>query len=243
MELDAAAGKAPSAAEQLLRQQTDQNMRDQLNLAATTQGSNPGMSQRAGLAGAADVNSRASANAAALRANEIATAREAAAGTATNQRGQNIGIAQSNQATDVNKTTQALAGLGANTNLATQNVTNQLQNQAANDTTIGHIYSGVGQGAAAASDETLKKNIKDGDSAADSFLSQLHKPKTFEWKDPTNPLYGGPGKELGIIAQDLAKKNTATGPDGKRWISADVIGQVLAGLGRLDEKVEAKGKK
>lgn len=75
-------------------------------------------------------------------------------------------------------------------------------------------------------------------SAADAFLSTLH-PQSFKYKAPDG-VNKKPGTRMGVMAQDLPDHDVVTGPDGKKWISADVISDVLAGMGRLNEKVDAK---
>lgn len=74
-------------------------------------------------------------------------------------------------------------------------------------------------------------------SAADDFLSTL-KPQSFEYKAPDGKNKK-PGKRMGVMAQDLPKHDVVTAPDGKKWISADVINDVLAGVGRLHDRVGA----
>ena len=74
--------------------------------------------------------------------------------------------------------------------------------------------------------------------AADAFLSTLH-PQSFKYKNPDG-VNKQPGTRMGVMAQDLPAHDVVTDPSGKKWISADVISDVLAGMGRLNEKVDAK---
>lgn len=97
LEETAANGAAPSVAEQLGRKYADEGAATQLGMAATLQGNNPGAAQRAGLAGAQDVYAKTAADAAATRANEMATARQNFATTATADRGQTQDLAKANQ--------------------------------------------------------------------------------------------------------------------------------------------------
>ncbi len=86
----------------------------------------------------------------------------------------------------------------------------------------------------AKSDYHAKENITDGSSAADDFLASLN-PKTFGYKDPDD----GPDYVLGVIAQDLPKRTTVRNPkDGSLWIDANVISEVLAGLGRVNQRLK-----
>jgi hypothetical protein len=110
----------------------------------------------------------------------------------------------------------------------------QMQADAANKAFLSGLIT-TGATVAAASDAELKTDIRSGHEAAKAFLDSL-KPKTYVYKDQANPLYHE-GKQLGIIAQDLPSQFVAKGPDGKRWISANVIGQVLAGLGTVHKRL------
>lgn len=85
----------------------------------------------------------------------------------------------------------------------------------------------------AKSDYHAKQNISDGTTAADDFLASL-RPKTFGYIDPAD----GPDYVLGVIAQDLPKRNTTRAPDGSLWIDANVISEVLAGLGRVNQRLK-----
>jgi hypothetical protein len=73
--------------------------------------------------------------------------------------------------------------------------------------------------------------------AADDFLSTLT-PQSFEYKAPDGKNKKA-GKRMGVMAQDLPKHDVVTAPDGKKWISADVISDVLAGMGRLHDRTSA----
>lgn len=103
LQLDQAAaeGNAPSAAEDLFRKSTDEGMQSQLGLAATLQGSNPGMALRSGEAGAANVAAQSSSQAAALRAQEMATARGQYDSASSTARGENTDIAKANQTAQI----------------------------------------------------------------------------------------------------------------------------------------------
>ncbi|HET7036590.1 MAG TPA: hypothetical protein VFI42_12980 [Thermomicrobiaceae bacterium] len=80
---DAAAGKAPSAAEWLLRKGIDENAATAYSLAASLQGRNTGGALRAGTIAARDAIAKSSADVAALRAKEMADARQAVASLGT----------------------------------------------------------------------------------------------------------------------------------------------------------------
>lgn len=248
----AAEGSVPSAAQAQLRRGVDEGVSNALGMAATLQGSRPGLALGAGLTAGQKAISSAGADAATLRAQEQAAGRAQLIDAANafrsadiGERGQDIGVATTNagnalqsRGLDINERL-GLGNLMASSALAPYNtaVANQqlqLQNQAANQAAIGTL-AGAGAYGLAKSDERDKTDIKASPESADAFLSSLE-PKTFRYKDPGAPGQY-PGDQLGVIAQDLAGGVT-TGPDGKKWLSADVIGRVLAGLGRLNEKVE-----
>ena len=97
----AATGLAPSAAEQQFRKGIDEGTQTQLGIAATLQGSNPGMALRQGLQGAANVQTRSAADAAALRADEMAKARAQFDAASATTRGQTQDLAKANQDADL----------------------------------------------------------------------------------------------------------------------------------------------
>lgn len=215
-------GKTPSAAENLMRTAIDQNNSQALGLAATLGGSNPGMALRAGMDAQAQGGSRSAAQIAAMRAQEMDAARQLLA----RQTGQG-------RATD---TAAATSTGNTFSNIVGAPFAAQERADASNQALWGDVFKTSGT-VLAASDERLKTGAAIDPAAADAFLSTL-KPKTFEYKEngPNMP----DGRRLGVMAQDLPQSSVATGPDGKKWISADVIGSVLAGLGRVNEKVEGK---
>lgn len=88
------------------------------------------------------------------------------------------------------------------------------------------------------SDQSKKKNIRSGRTAADEFLSAI-KPKTYRYKDEAD----GAGRRLGIMAQaiektKLAKHAIVQTPRGKVVDTAQLAGPIAAALGRLNEKFE-----
>lgn len=128
---------------------------------------------------------------------------------------------------------QIIAALGLPIDAAKQDIANAIAAHAGDQAMWGKIWETVAKIGVAASDMTLKTDIKDAPQVADDFLASLD-PKTFKWKDPKD---GTPGDNLGVIAQALPKRVVTRGPGGKMWISADVIGEVLAGMGRLDQRL------
>lgn len=214
---EAAAGRAPSAAQNLMRSALDENANRSLGLASTIGGRNPGMALRSGLTAFQQTGQNSAADFAALRAKEQEAARAL--------------LAQS---------TGAAAGRDVQRELGAGNLYAgavgapfgaQERAGAANQALLGTIW-----GAVAKSDERSKANIGAGGPMSDEFLSSLI-PKTFDYKQqgPNQPS----GQRLGVMAQDLPKHNVMTGPDGQKWISATAISDMLAGMGRLHQRLEA----
>jgi hypothetical protein len=137
----AAAGTAPSAAQEMLKQQTGANIASQLAMRASARGSNVGMAERAAADNVANLNANQATQSALVRANEQATARGQLGQAIEGARGQDInaqGI-NANLATDVSKfntgtaadVSKTNAGLNTQTSLANSSQWNQsLQQQA-----------------------------------------------------------------------------------------------------------------
>lgn len=226
-----ASGKTKTAADTLLMQGTDTAARAALGTAATYSAQNPGDALRQGLAAGSGAYDRAAATAAMQKAQEQSDARAQLAAAAGAMRGGDI-----TETNNLRKDAETSLIAPMNTTLANQKI--QADNNAANSTALGGLASDYGKGLGA-SDETLKTNIRDGSPDADAFLSSLT-PRSYEWKDQNEPRAQNPGgPKLGVLAQELRPDDTVTAPDGKKWISADVIGKVLAGMGRLHERVGA----
>lgn len=104
----------------------------------------------------------------------------------------------------------------------------------------GVVGSAAGAGAAAASDKNLKYDIKDGTKDIDKFLKAL-KPKKYKYR-------GEKSEHTGVMAQMLEKSKSGeeavVNKNGYKYIdTTQIIGPILAALGRLEEKVDGKGKK
>jgi hypothetical protein len=110
---------------------------------------------------------------------------------------------------------------------------------------FGQVVGGgsqVGAAAAAASDERVKKNIKEVDPVdLKAFMSSIN-PKTFEYKDKGH----GEGERAGVMAQDLQKSklgNDVVVQDADGTLGYDkekLQGLTLAALKHLYDKVENK---
>lgn len=234
-QLRAAASGAPTAATNLMRQQTDQNSRNAINAAAAYTGTNPGEALRAGLSSAQQTQIGSTAAGAAMAAQEQEAARQMLAGAT----GTNLNAANSEYSTSAGAEANAANSYNS-ANQAPFNAQNsqaqlQVQASAANQAAMGQLYGGIGK-AVAASDPQLKTDVKDGSGMSDEFLDSISKPKEWSYKDPGAPGQT-PGRHFGPMATDLPKHDVTTGPDGKKWISADAISDILGGLGRLHQRV------
>lgn len=127
-------------------------------------------------------------------------------------------------------------------------------NAGANAQMIGAAASAVGSMAsgAAMSDVHTKTAIKPGHNVSDSFLDALSRSEsTFKYKDPSNEPTSHPtgDRYLGVMAQSLQDTPTGDtlvkqGPRGLMLDLAPNLSAALAGLGRLNERLEAlEGKK
>jgi hypothetical protein len=167
--------------------------------------------------------------------------RQAAANSQVDAR--NKSVAQNSQNAQQgfnNKITRA--GGVANANNALGNIyTNQGDR---NQQMVGQMVGGGSQiGAAyAASDERVKKNVKEVDPVdLKAFMSSI-KPKTFEYKDKGD----GEGERAGVMAQDLQKSKLGNDvvvqdADGTLGYDKDKLqGLTLAALKHLYDKVENK---
>jgi len=253
-----ASGGTNTAADALLTKGTDAASRQAMGTAATYSAANPGEALRMGLAAGGDAANKAASDAAILKANEQADARAKLVDAATAMRTGDTNIAttnaantlsanqgnqsanilqqQTNNTNDQNLRTAAETGLIGAFAPTSINSQNQLNNQAANSTAIGGLIGTAGK--MIASDERLKTDIRDGSKDADSFLASLS-PRSWEWKDPGDPRTTGPGQKLGTVVQEMRPQDTAVGADGTGYISPDVITKMLAGMGRLHERVAA----
>jgi len=91
----AAAGKAPSVAQNQLQQTTQQNVAQQVALARTMQGANPGAALRVASDATANLNAQAAGQAATLRAAETAQARGELNQALATARNQDVSLATS----------------------------------------------------------------------------------------------------------------------------------------------------
>lgn len=98
------------------------------------------------------------------------------------------------------------------------------------------ISKGVG-GAAVASDERLKKNIRDGSFAAGMALGAL-RPVTFDYRDPRH----GQGQQFGVTAQDLERSPLADAvvntPQGKMVDPGKLSTGIAAILPTIDDRIK-----
>src|SRR6185369_4741763 len=234
-QLRAAASGAPTAATNLMRAQTDQNARNAVNAAAAYTGTNPGEALRAGLSRAQQTQIASTAPGAAMAAQE----QEAARQTLANATAQNQNAGQQQFATSSGAVANAANAYNSANQapFSAQMGQQQIQTQAnaANQAAMGQLYAAAGKGIAA-SDPQLKTDVHDGTKMSDEFLDSLSKPKEWEYKDPGAPGQV-PGKRFGPMATDLPTHDVTTGPDGKKWISATAISDILGGLGRLHQRV------
>lgn len=238
LQQQAAGGGPPSIAQQMLANQTSQNILNAQSQAASMRGVNPAMALRMQQGQAANLNQQAANQGAMLRSQEILNAQQALGGLAGGMRGQDIGLAEAQQQGALNRDQLILQGLGQKGQIAqaaTQgardleqlrvqqragvNAVNQAGYEAAAKQRTG-IAAGIGGGfmeKILASDRNLKTDIEPArsDPAVQDFLDALSS-STYRYKNPEH----GEGRYLGPMAQDLEKTELGRDmvmdtPDGK----------------------------
>lgn len=301
-----ASGTGNYIADQILKNQKDSNLAQALALQGSLRGNvNTGAAQRMSLQQVGAQNIAANQQAAIQRLQEIQQARDLLANVSQQGRSQDLQSfgqveqalqGRENLAQNLNQQKQnlllgqanAIVGQGANLNQQ-----QQIQNQAGKDLG-GAISSGISGAAGTAflsdetkkkdkkdgdtkakgfldslretfsdksfkftkgsaptpeefsnavrktvSDETKKKDKKDGSEAADSFLEALHS-YTYKYK---NPEKHGEGTQLGVMAQDLektpvGKQMVIDTPEGKMVDYGKGYGAVLAAMSNLHERLK-----
>lgn len=173
-------GQGPSLAQSQLQQGLNQNIKNQMALAATQRGGSPGLGQRQLAQNIAGANQQAAMQAAQTRMAEQMSAREQLGGVLQGGRGQDIGLASSQA--DLQQQSN-MANASAQNQFALQNQQNRMAleklraDQSAGAAGLSanayegaagrrqNFISGIGQGATsmAASDKNLKKNVKKSD--------------------------------------------------------------------------------
>lgn len=259
----AAQGNQPSVASIQQQQGLEQALRQQMALANSARGGVGG--QIAAAKSAQDqgtmLQQQQINNAATLRAQEMANAQGLFA-NAANQganmlQDYNLAQAQLNQqANQLNQqsyfqnaglTQNALAGLGDAEKLRLQGYLGDLGAQTGLDSsytqsrnsTTGGLLSGAGS-LLAMSDKRAKKDIKNGNQDAQSFLDAIGA-HSYSYKDKKH----GEGKFLSPMAQELektmaGKQMVVETPEGKmvNYSSPAGYGAILASLGHLNEEMK-----
>jgi hypothetical protein len=129
---------------------------------------------------------------------------------------------------------QTAAQRGVAFNQAAQNVNAQ---QAQNQTNAGFI-SGIGNMAAAKSDENAKMNIESASEDLKKFAQSL-KGYNFNYKNPSD----GVGDQTGVMAQDLEKSKVGSQavmdtPDGKMVDYAKLMPAMLATIAEQEKRIK-----
>lgn len=119
---------------------------------------------------------------------------------------------------------------------------NQQAEQAYRGQALGAI-SGIGQTAAALSDETMKKDIKPANASKDleAFVGAL-KSYDYKYKDPSKPG-AGKGEHTGVMAQDLEKsdigKQAVVETENGKMVHYDkLVPAMLAAIVEINKKLK-----
>lgn len=217
----AALGQRPSAAEALLQRQTDQNVANQMAMAAQGRGGNLGAMSRQAASAGLGAQLAGQQQLAALRADEQATARAGYAGAAGQLAQQGLAgqaLHEGNlQRMNLAEMDSAARLAIANAQIQQQHMADQRaldlqrrgQNMEMGTSIVNGVLGFLGGGTGAAgmagmmSDKRAKKNIEDAGPKARAAVLAL-RPVRYKYKDGVDSF--GQGQEVvGILAQDLEK--------------------------------------
>jgi hypothetical protein len=223
------AGTAPSVAQTQLRRGVGDI---QNNINATTSGASGNTAALAGYSGIQALGAaqaKANADAAQIRAQEVAQAEQAKANLLAQQQ-----AATGQQTATATGAGTALSGQAVSGGAALGNL-NQ-EEIASERNLVGNVASGVGS--KLISDEDEKEDIspvKGGD--MDAFLKHVAG-FNFEYKSKSD----GPGKRVGVMAGDV-KQGGPVGravSDGHEIDVKNALGALMAAVGHLNKKIESR---
>ena len=244
-----AAGKGPSLAEAQMKQAQDRNLAQQLAAASSQRGGSPAALQRQLARQQATSGQEIAQQAGVARMQESQAAQQllgqqvnneqAAADQAVNnymKMGFSVEQAQAQALQDL-ETLRSNARVGG----ATQQTQASIANAQSQSQLLGGLLGGAASigGAFAMSDKAQKKNIKKASTDTASFLNALSAQK-YDYKDSTQPGTS-PGKNYGIMAQDLEKSPMGKSlvvetPQGKMVDTRKGFGAALAGMAELNRR-------
>jgi hypothetical protein len=219
----------PSAADIQGHNAQDRAIAQQFAAAQGATGSNSALAYRQALQNAAGISQQGGADAATLRAKEVADAQ-----------GQLGGVLSSGRSADLTKYGTDV-GAGNTRYAADKDFEGKAIGAAAG------AGSGIIQGIIS-SDKNKKTAIGDGDAEIAAMLDKLQAHK-FKYKDETAPG-AAPGKRAGVMAQDLEKSMAGKAlvvqaPDGGKGIDTpQAVGAMLAALASLHartKRLEGRG--
>lgn len=256
-----AGGQAPGAGELAVNRQVGQATAAQTSLARSARGANAALAYRNAARNVGDIGQAGAGQAAQAQLADQQAANAQLAGVYGQMRGQDLDLASQNaslgqaaqlanvqaqlQQTGMNDA-QQIAALGQLLGWDQAQIQAQIQRAAIDAQDTGIFPSLLQQAGSigavvAASDERLKKKIKDGAAAADEFMRNLH---STEWEYRDKAKFG-PGRRLGILAQDLERskmgRETVVKVDDAGHIGFDVgkaANASLAAVARLHERLE-----
>lgn len=232
-----AMGVGPSLAQNQLQQATDQNIAQQMAMAASARGGNVGMAQRIAAQNAGAAQQQMAQQAGIMRLQE----QQSAQGLL------NQGIGQGRQGDLAGQQLKDNFGLGMR-DLGNKRDMGQQAAAAQGGKMFGDFMSRAGDAAATAatggSDKNMKKDIKSGDKEIASFLDAM-KAHSYKYKDEKH----GKGRHVSPMAQELEKTDIGKSmvfdsPDGKMVDYGKGLGAMLAAQAQLHERLKKlEGKK
>lgn len=252
------ASGADSVSARQLKQQQAQLGNQQASMVAGAAPQNAAAAQRMAMQNQARGAQGLAFNQALAGIQERNAATGALAGLAGQARGQDLGLNQFNvgaqlQQTGLNDAAQNSAynrqlgyaqaqqqgGMGYEQQ-RTQRAAAAMGTPSKGEALIGAAMGGMQ--AVAASDRSLKTNIKPGAPEANAFMDSVS-PATYAYKNPSQ-IGMPPGLHTGVMAQDLEKTPAGkgavtTGPDGKKMVDYGQLGGVMtASLAALNDRLK-----
>ncbi|MGL4527299.1 MAG: tail fiber domain-containing protein [Aestuariivirga sp.] len=250
-----ASGQQAGAGELAVNRQIGQANAAQMSAARAARGANSALASRNAARNQADIGLAGAGQAAAAQLQDQQSANAQLGQTFGQIRQGDIDIAVENMRAKLAQAgmndQQQIAAIGQQLGWDQARINAELQRAAiaAGDKGMlpGLLQAGAQAGATfAASDERLKKDIRDGGDDADEMMRQL-RPRSYRYKDESK---WGSGERLGIMAQDLKRSKmgalTMIPVDDEGHMGFDLgkaASAALASVARLDErlrKVERK---
>lgn len=247
MLMQQANGQKAGAGEMAVNRQVGQANAQQTAQASMARGANASLAMRNAARNQADIGVNGAGQAAIAQANDQTNARNQLGGLLGQTRQQDIGVAQGNQAAQMQQQQLQISALAQMLGVDEATLKEDLAKRQLgmqDKGSFGDIMQAGGGLMAMFCDENLKTDIIDASNEIDVMLFQID-PKRYRYRDEEKH---GEGSRVGVMAQDLARSQA--GKDAVFYhegvLRIDVhkaLGLALAAVARLDARVrELEGK-